>query len=176
MNLLLAPLIVRPRRCLNLLAGVAAILAGCTAGPSPPPSPPRLTPPAPAPITMSARPPPAPDPKVSSATSARAYRLDAANHLYEKNASRVYKGKLPPLLYAVGVLQVDIDAKGRVIRTHWLRAPKHAPEVIAEIEKTVHQAEPYPAPVRLGRVTYTETWLWNKSGLFQLHTLTEGQL
>jgi hypothetical protein len=48
--------------------------------------------------------------------------------------------------------------------------------VVAEIERTVRQAAPYPAPVRLGRVTYTDTWLWHKSGLFQLDTLTEGQL
>ena len=50
-----------------------------------------------------------------------------------------------------------------------------APEVIAEIERTVRLAEPYPAPVRIGRVTYTDTWLWHSSGLFQLDTLTEGQ-
>jgi len=27
----------------------------------------------------------------------------------------------------------------------------------------------------MGRVTYTDTWLWHKSGRFQLDTLTEGQ-
>jgi hypothetical protein len=29
--------------------------------------------------------------------------------------------------------------------------------------------------MRLGKVTYTDTWLWDKSGHFQLDTLTEGQ-
>ena len=47
---------------------------------------------------------------------------------------------------------------------------------MTEIERTVRQAAPYPAPVKLGRVTTTETWLWDKSGRFQLHTLSEGQL
>jgi hypothetical protein len=28
----------------------------------------------------------------------------------------------------------------------------------------------------MGRVVYTDTWLWDKSGHFQLDTLTEGQL
>jgi hypothetical protein len=28
----------------------------------------------------------------------------------------------------------------------------------------------------LGKVTYTDTWLWHKSGRFQLHTLSEGQM
>ncbi|MNL88470.1 hypothetical protein D3C87_2182010 [compost metagenome] len=59
---------------------------------------------------------------------------------------------------------------------HWMRAPKHAPEVIEEIERTVRDAAPFPAATRLGRVTWTDTWLWDKSGHFQLDTLTEGQL
>ena len=83
---------------------------------------------------------------------------------------------MPPLLYAVGVLQVEVDIQGRVAGINWMRAPSHAPEVIAEIERTVRLAEPYPAPVRMGRVTYTDTWLWHISGFFQLDTLTEGQL
>jgi hypothetical protein len=29
--------------------------------------------------------------------------------------------------------------------------------------------------VRMGRVVYTDTWLWHASGKFQLDTLTEGQ-
>ena len=51
----------------------------------------------------------------------------------------------------------------------------HAPEVVAEIERTVRAAAPYPVAVNLGHVTYTDTWLWDKSGRFQLDTLTEGQ-
>jgi hypothetical protein len=47
---------------------------------------------------------------------------------------------------------------------------------MAEIERMVRQAAPYPAPTQLGRVTYTDTWLWHRSGQFQLDTLTEGQL
>ena len=83
---------------------------------------------------------------------------------------------MPPLLYAIGVLQVEVDGKGRVTSTNWMRAPSHAPEVVAEIERTVRLAAPYPVPARMGRVTYTDTWLWHKSGRFQLDTLTEGQL
>lgn len=111
----------------------------------------------------------------SQAMDPKAYRKDAATHLYEQNSNRIYKGKLPPLLYAIGVLDVDIDGQGRVSRLSWKRAPSQAPEVIAEIERTVRAAAPYPAPMRLGRVTYTDVWLWDESGKFQLDTLTEGQ-
>ena len=111
----------------------------------------------------------------SSATTARDYRKDAASHLYARNAQRIYKGRMPPLLYAVGVLDVEVDSRGQVVNTHWKRAPSHAPEVMAEIERTVKEAAPYPAPARIGRVVYTDVWLWDQSGHFQLDTLTEGQ-
>lgn len=113
---------------------------------------------------------------VSQAQTPRDYRKDAASHLYSNNGAQIFAGKLPPLLYAVGVLQVDIDARGMVRDVRWMRAPKHAPEVMAEIERKIRLAAPFPAPVKMGHVTYTDTWLWHKSGRFQLDTLTEGQL
>jgi len=113
--------------------------------------------------------------RTSPATTPRAYRADGASHLYGLNAERIYKGRMPPLLYAVGVLNIEIDRVGRVTRLDWMRAPSHAPEVVAEIERTVRRAAPFPAPARMGKVVYTDTWLWHKSGKFQLDTLTEGQ-
>jgi len=163
---------------LGLTSGIAAFLAGCNSTPLPPmstPAPKAPTAP-PAPAVVTAPPAPAPRTIVSQAKTPRDYRRDAASHLYEKNADRIYHGQLPPQLYAIGVLQVEVNNKGHVTGTHWMRAPSHAPEVVAEIERTVRQAAPYPVPVRLGRVTYTDTWLWDKSGKFQLDTLTEGQL
>jgi len=128
--------------------------------------------PAPPPPPVSTR----PTPKfVSHAASPTDYRKDGARHLYERNGHRIYKGKLPPLLHAVGVLQVEVDDIGEVKQVSWMRAPSHAPDVMREIERTVRAAAPFPAPVRMGRVTYTEVWLWDKSGNFQLDTLTEGQ-
>jgi hypothetical protein len=113
--------------------------------------------------------------RTSNATNPRAYRADAASHLYGLNQERIYKGRMPPLLYAIGVLQVEVDGRGNVRDLHWMRAPRHAPEVVAEIERTVRAAAPFPAPARMGKVVYTDTWLWHKSGRFQLDTLTEGQ-
>ena len=162
---------------LHLMASLAVFLAGCTTPPLPPPAIVRVPAPAPPPAPVVIAPPAVAAPTyVANAITPHDYRRDAASHLYERNMKRVYRGKMPPLLYAVGVLQVEVDGKGHVTSTSWMRAPKHAPEVMAEIERTVRLAEPYPAPVRMGRVTYTDTWLWHKSGLFQLDTLTEGQM
>lgn len=168
--------IVRNLRLAAPAAITAAILAACSA--PPPAAPPVVARPAvPEQAPVQASPAPAPEVVLASqATTARAYRADAAAHLYKHNADRIYKGKLPPLLYAIGVLQVEVDSHGNVRSLHWMRAPSHAPEVVAEIERTVRAAAPFPAPARMGHVVYTDTWLWHKSGRFQLDTLTEGQL
>lgn len=156
----------------------AALLAACGSTPLPPdPAPLAVGPDATAPATVAATPHAAPAMiiKTSQATNPRAYRADAAQHIYGQNAARIWKGRMPPLLYAIGVLQVEVDGSGHVRNLNWMRAPKHAPEVIAEIERTVRAAAPYPVPARMGKVVYTDTWLWHKSGQFQLDTLTEGQ-
>ena len=150
--------------------------APIVSGPATPGSGPGSTPGAAAGSTPTIAPAPLKPAAPSSANNPRAYRVDAARHLYSRNAHRIFKGKLPPLLYAIGVLDVELDRNGRVMALSWQRAPKHAPEVIAEIERTVRQAAPFPAPTRMGRVTYTDIWLWHESGKFQLDTLTEGQL
>ncbi len=157
----------------------ASALAACTstAPPAPAPAPVVVAPPAAAalPETVQSGATPITNTRTSSAANPRAYRSDAATHLYGLNRDRIYKGRMPPLLYAIGVLQVEVDRQGQVRNLSWMRAPKHAPEVIAEIERTVRAAAPFPAPVRMGKVVYTDTWLWHKSGRFQLDTLTEGQ-
>ena len=160
----------------SLCLGLLALLSACgmfKTDPTKPPVAQAPTPPIPPVVAPGLPPLPA---MVSQAPTPRDYRRDAASHLYAKNSDRIYSGKMPPLLYAVGVLQVDIDRAGRVTDIRWMRAPTQAPEVMAEIERSVRAAAPYPAPVRIGKVTYTDTWLWHKSGRFQLDTLTEGQL
>jgi len=163
-----------------ITAFITALLAACSTPPAPPPPAPAPAPPVrPEPPLPPAVPLPpqgsAANPNPSIASTPREYRKDAATHLYKLNSQRIYKGRLPPLLYAIGVLDVELDRQGRVIATQWKRAPTHAPEVMAEIEQTVRKAAPYPAPARMGKVVYTDVWLWHKSGKFQLDTLTEGQ-
>ena len=168
------PLTAAPRRfwlAALVSTAAAAIVSACKTAPPEPPKP----------VAEPSSPVIGPIPanqgsaRSSAATTPKAYRTDGATHLYGLNNERIFKGKMPPLLYAVGVLNVEIDQVGRVTRLDWMRAPSHAPEVVAEIERTVRSAAPFPAPSRMGKVVYTDTWLWHKSGKFQLDTLTEGQ-
>ena len=114
-------------------------------------------------------------PPLYEASSAN-YRRDLAHHIYRRLPSRIYKGKLPPMLKAVVVVDVHIDPSGQVGRIDWVRVPKHAPDVKLDIEQAIRQSAPFPAPKYLRQVSFTETWLWHRSGRFQLDTLTEGQL
>lgn len=167
---------LQPRRTTGLLGGaslLALCLGACTTGelqPSTAPNRPSAQTGATAPAS-SAKPLQA----SSAAPNAKDYRKDAARHMYAQQKDRVFKGRLPPMLYAIGVLNVDIDRLGQIQALKWTRAPQHAPEVMTEIERMVYAAAPFPAPLRLGKVTYTDVWLWDKSGRFQLDTLTEGQ-
>jgi protein TonB len=112
---------------------------------------------------------------VSSAETPKAYKVDAARHVYKAYADKIYKGKLPPLIHAVVVLEVSVDAQGNVRDINTIRVPTHAPDVTVAVKEMIQHASPMPAPSRMGGVKFTEVWLVDKSGRFQLDTLTEGQ-
>jgi hypothetical protein len=105
----------------------------------------------------------------------RAYRKIGARHIYNKYASRIYKGKIPPLVYAVVVVETEIDATGKVVNVTFSRTPSHAPEVPPMIAELIKATSPLPNPGKLGGHTYVDTWLWDKSGKFQIDSLTLGQ-
>jgi hypothetical protein len=118
---------------------------------------------------------PSAGPKVSQAADLRAYRIDGARHIYESYPHRVFRGKLPPLMHAIVVVETVLDETGQVKEINVLRAPSHAPDVTAAVREMIQRVTPFPTPARLGAVTWTETWLVDRSGRFQLDVLSEGQ-
>jgi len=113
-------------------------------------------------------------PQASAAESDQDYRSDAARHLYAAYPMRIYKGKLPPLLYGVAIIETEVDVDGSIIDVR-VRRPPAAPEVGPWVVQMIRKAGPFPPPAKLGKATYTDIWLVHKSGNFQLDTLTEGQ-
>ena len=113
-------------------------------------------------------------PSPSAAATDLAYKQDAAKHLYAAYPMRIFKGKMPPLLYGVAIVETDVDADGTVLDVR-LRRPPGAAEVGPWIQQMIRKAAPFPAPASLGKATYVEIWLVHKGGNFQLDTLTEGQ-
>ena len=110
----------------------------------------------------------------SQAESESDYRRDAAKHLYASYPMRVFRGRMPPLLYGVAIVETDIDGEGNIVGVRLRRAPAAA-EVGPWIMQMVRKAGPFPPPTRLGSATYVDIWLVHKGGNFQLDTLTEGQ-
>jgi hypothetical protein len=112
----------------------------------------------------------------SGAEVEKEYRIDAARHIYASYPMRVMKGKMPPLLYSVMIVETEIDATGKVANVNIIRKPA-APEVAPWVVAMIQRASPFPVPAKLGEtgVRYTDIWLVDKSGRFQVDTLTEGQ-
>ena len=106
----------------------------------------------------------------------KAYRIDAARHIYDAYPAQILKGKVPPLVYAILVTETEIDARGKVLNVRVVRPPASAREVTPWVVSMIHRASPLPPPARIGRVKFVEVWLVDKSGQFQVHSLTEGQL
>ena len=120
-----------------------------------------------------------PSPLTAAAASSEAesdlgYKRDAAKHLYASYPMRIYKGRLPPLLYGVAIVETDVDGDGAVTDVR-MRRPPAAAEVGPWIVQMIRKAGPFPLPARLGKATYIDIWLVHKGGNFQLDTLTEGQ-
>jgi len=113
-------------------------------------------------------------PAPSQAESDKDYRADAAKHLYAAYPMRIFKGKMPPLLYGVTIVETEVDAEGKILDVK-VRRPGAAPEVAPWVVAMIRRAGPFPAPAKLGKATYVDIWLVHKSGNFQLDTLTEGQ-
>ena len=114
-------------------------------------------------------------PRASETETDREYKIDAARHIYAAYSTRVFRGKMPPLLYGIMMVEVELDAAGQVINVNIVRKPAAA-DVAPWVSAMIRRAAPFPAPARMANgVKFSEIWLVDKSGMFQLDTLTEGQ-
>ncbi len=104
------------------------------------------------------------------------YRIEASRHLYRCYPARVFRGRLPPLLYGVMMAEIALDAQGNVVGVTTVRRPAAA-EVDPWIQAMVRRASPFPAPAAFpgGTLRFTETFFVDRTGQFQTFTLTEGQ-
>ncbi|HKX39724.1 MAG TPA: energy transducer TonB [Burkholderiaceae bacterium] len=114
--------------------------------------------------------------QVSLAHDPQNYRTDAAQHVYATYADRIYKGMLPPLVHAIVVVETEVDGAGNVQSVRAVRSPSHAPDATEAVLAMIRNASPFPARGDHGSMKFVEVWLVDRSGRFQLHTLTEGQL
>lgn len=165
------------RFAITLLA-ITLGLAGCA--PRRPASDPAPSAPAPPPTPTPAAVPAAPGPVVamSSASSIDAYKNEVALRIHAASAD-ISTGRPQDLLRAVIVLNVIMDRNGQPTRITIQRTPGDA-EAEQKAIRSVQRAAPFPRPSNAilrgrGGVEFSETWLFNDDGRFQLRTLAQGQ-
>lgn len=149
-------------------------LAGCAQRrPAPEPAPPASAPP-PTPAATA----PGPVVAMSTASSIDAYKNEVALRIHAASPD-ISTGRPQDLLRAVIVLNVIMDRNGQPTRITIQRTPGDA-EAEQRAIRSVQRAAPFPRPsnaILRGRsgVEFSETWLFNDDGRFQLRTLAQGQ-
>jgi len=157
-----------------LIASSAAVLFGCNSL-SMLISKPLITPSQPA---ASARGGASPALSESQARHLDAYKIDVAQHILAGNADTIFSGRLPPMLPAIVVVNIGIDADGRLSKAVVQRSRNQEASRVALA--SLRRVGTYPKPARLLRagskvLEFSETFLFNADYKFQLRTLAGPQ-
>jgi len=158
---------------------LAGLLAACGApSPTPTASPPAAS----GPATSATPVAPAPAERGSGATARlaprdpalEAWKRAAAVRIHQANQKQLFEGRPHHLLQAVIVVEATVDRTGTVVGSRVTRSPK-----IKSLDQmalaSLKAASPLPAPpptllVR-GNLVFSETWLVQNDGRFQVRTL-----
>jgi hypothetical protein len=161
-----------------------ALIAGCsTPAPAPPPAP---TPPAAAPSPVAA---PAPKPAAASPAPAtlggalpapgpvrnmNELRMQAAKRIIAANPGATYLGKVPDLLLAIPVLEIELNADGSIKKIDVMRPPSQAPETVQMATDAIRRAAPFGDVSRLPKPwKFVETFLYRDDKKFKPRTLDQ---
>ena len=163
---------------------LAGLLAACGApAPTPTATPPGVSGPGTsAPSTTTAPSAPAPAASGSGSTvrlaprdpALEAWKRAAALRIHQANQKQLFDGRPHHLLQAVIVVEATVDRTGNVVGSRVTRSPK-----ISSLDQmalaSLKAASPLPAPpstllVR-GNLVFSETWLVQNDGRFQVRTL-----
>jgi protein TonB len=105
------------------------------------------------------------------------YKRTVAEQILRANAAQTFEGVPPHLLRAVIVLQLTIDAQGKLVGVKTLRTPDQKLATVAT--KSVRDAGTLPPPprdlLRRGQLELAETWLFRNDGKFQVRSLAAPQ-
>lgn len=158
----------------RLIALSALLLAGCSEIPllrTPPSTAPAPTAPATPAATREA-------PATSHASRIDSYKTDFAQAVLAANPDRIFSGQLPPMLPAIVVVNISIDAEGNLAKAVVQRSRDSEASQVALA--SLKRAAPFPRPARLLRsgarvLEFSETFLFNSDYRFQLRTLAGPQ-
>ena len=118
------------------------------------------------PSTVVALPPPKP------VRNLDALRRQAAERLVAANPERTYMGRVPDILLAIPVLEVELYSDGSVRRIEVLRHPRQARDTTQLAMDAVHRAAPFGDVSRMPKPwKFTETFLFDDDRRFKPRSL-----
>jgi protein TonB len=160
------------------LAALLVLLPGC--GHQPPPA----APPPPA-RPLAHRPAPAVAPAAPLVPSQRlnydgidSYKVDLAEHLVSRNPAHTFFGQLPPMLPAIVVLRITVNADGKLTEAFVQRSRDSQASAVALA--SLQRGGMLPRPLNLIRaparsLTFSETFLFNRDYKFQVRSIAGPQ-
>ncbi len=164
------------------LAGLLAVLAGCTSRPMPSDAPP-ATAPAPGPAATVVRPAAPATAPAAQAPVAQAparnwdeYKVRAARRIMQSGAGETFSGPIPERLQSIPVVQVELNRDGSIRNVTVLRVPKFSPQTLQMATAAIRRAGPFEPVGHLPRPwQFAETFLYNDDLKFQIRSLAEVQ-
>jgi len=105
------------------------------------------------------------------------YKTQVAQHVVQHNPEHNFNGQLPPLLPAIVVLEITVDANGRLahVEVQRSRDPLASQVALAAMRRST----PLPQPKQLaqadGTLKFSETFLFADRERYQLRSLAAPQ-
>lgn len=100
------------------------------------------------------------------------YRLQAARRLVAAHPGGSYMGRVPDVLLAIPVLEVELHADGRVREVRVLRQPGQARDTVQLAIAAIHRAAPFGPVGHLPRPwRFTEAFLFDDARRFKPRSL-----
>jgi len=108
----------------------------------------------------------------SAVRSMNDVRLQAAHRMVAANPGGTYLGKVPDVLLAIPVLEVELNSDGSIRRIDVLRKPGQAPDTLQLAIDAVRRSAPFGDVSRLPKPwKFSETFLFNDERKFKPRTL-----
>jgi hypothetical protein len=97
-----------------------------------------------------------------------AFKLQAGERLVQAHPDSTYRGAPPEPLYAIPVLEIELNANGSVRHVRVVREPREAKETIRMAVDAVHRAAPYGDVSRLPKPwKFVEVFLFDENLRFK---------
>jgi hypothetical protein len=101
-------------------------------------------------------------------------RMQAAKRIVAANPGATYLGKVPDLLLAIPVLEVELNADGSIKKIDVMRPPSQAPETVQMASDAIRRAAPFGDVSRLPKPwKFVETFLYRDDKKFKPRTLDQ---